>query len=219
MRSVLDVLDAEPVAVTGVLDQLRADRAQVEQAMGTVAGQLRTLAGHSTRTLAGSLAGSLTGVVTGQCCRPTRPRWMAGIGRGSAAAFGQRLAFLVQHAPPYYALYGTVTAELADFPDIHLAAARFPSHIHLAEHQRARACDWRPTRVGWFDVDRGPTRTASRLAPGEPFHLSGASARGASAHGVLVRGGGGVPEPVADVALDLAGGVAGDVNVPSRRRT
>jgi hypothetical protein len=41
MRSVLDVLDAKPVAVTGVLDELRADRAQVEQAMGTVAELMR----------------------------------------------------------------------------------------------------------------------------------------------------------------------------------
>jgi hypothetical protein len=41
MRTVLDALDADPVAVTSVLDQLRADRGQVEQAMGTVAELMR----------------------------------------------------------------------------------------------------------------------------------------------------------------------------------
>lgn len=41
MRGVLDVLDADPVAVTGVLDELRADRAGIEQAMGTVATLMR----------------------------------------------------------------------------------------------------------------------------------------------------------------------------------
>lgn len=41
MRGVLDVLDADPVAVTGVLDELRADRAEIEQAMGTVATLMR----------------------------------------------------------------------------------------------------------------------------------------------------------------------------------
>ena len=41
MRGVLDVLDAEPVAVAGVLDELRADRAGIEQAMGTVAALMR----------------------------------------------------------------------------------------------------------------------------------------------------------------------------------
>jgi hypothetical protein len=71
------------------------------------------------------------------------------------AAFGQRLAFLTQHAPPYYALYGTVSTELADWADIHHAAANFPTHSPLAAHQRARACDWRPTRAGWLDI--GPT--------------------------------------------------------------
>lgn len=41
MRRVLDVLEAEPVAVTGVLDELRADRAEIEQAMDTVATLMR----------------------------------------------------------------------------------------------------------------------------------------------------------------------------------
>ena len=35
------VLDAEPVAVTGVLDELRTDRAEIEQAMGAVAALMR----------------------------------------------------------------------------------------------------------------------------------------------------------------------------------
>jgi hypothetical protein len=70
--------------------------------------------------------------------------------------FGHRLIdFLTQHAPPYYALYGAVNAELADWPGIHHAAAGFPTHAALAPGRRCRACDWRPTRAGWVDV--GPT--------------------------------------------------------------
>jgi hypothetical protein len=38
---VVDVLDAEPVVVTGVLDELRTDREQVEQATDTVATLMR----------------------------------------------------------------------------------------------------------------------------------------------------------------------------------
>ena len=71
-------------------------------------------------------------------------------------AFGQRLAFLVQTAPPYYALYTTVTAGLAEFPDIHAAAARWPTHSTLAEARTCRACDWRPTRTGWVDAGVTP---------------------------------------------------------------
>jgi len=41
MRGVLDVLDADLVAVTGVLDELRADRVGIEVAMGTVATLMR----------------------------------------------------------------------------------------------------------------------------------------------------------------------------------
>jgi hypothetical protein len=90
-----------------------------------------------------------------------RPVWPSGQNVGGrhwadlGGAFGQRLALLTQHAPPYYALYGTVSAELADWPAIHHAAAAFPTHTGLDPQQRARACDWRPTREGWLDV--GPT--------------------------------------------------------------
>lgn len=37
----LDALDADLVAVTGVLDELRADRVGIEAAMGTVATLMR----------------------------------------------------------------------------------------------------------------------------------------------------------------------------------
>ena len=41
MRSVLDVLDADPDSQTAVLDELRADRVGIEQAMGTVSALMR----------------------------------------------------------------------------------------------------------------------------------------------------------------------------------
>lgn len=90
--------------------------------------------------------------------RPVRPTGQDIDGRHWAdigGAFGQRLAFLTQHAPPYYALYGTVSAELADWPEVHRAAATFPTHTELSPAQQERACDWRPTRAGWLDI--GPT--------------------------------------------------------------
>jgi hypothetical protein len=90
--------------------------------------------------------------------RPVRPTGHDVDGRHWAdigGAFGQRLAFLTQHAPPYPALYGAVNAELADWPGIHHAAAGFPTHTPLDADHRARACDWRPTPTGWYDI--GPT--------------------------------------------------------------
>jgi hypothetical protein len=71
--------------------------------------------------------------------------------------FGQRLAFLVQHAPPYFGLAGTLTMEMADWPDLHHAAAAFPTHAQLPASRRSRAWDWRPTSSGWIDVGPSPT--------------------------------------------------------------
>jgi hypothetical protein len=41
MRALLDVLDGDTAALTGVLDDLRADRAGIDEAMGTVAALMR----------------------------------------------------------------------------------------------------------------------------------------------------------------------------------
>jgi hypothetical protein len=41
MRPVLDILDADPDSQTAMLDELRGDRAGIEQAMGTVSALLR----------------------------------------------------------------------------------------------------------------------------------------------------------------------------------
>ncbi len=67
-------------------------------------------------------------------------------------AFGQRLAFLIQHAPPYYALLGAARAGLVDqaWPD--RVATAFPTHAELPEPQRHRACQSRPSPTGWLDL-------------------------------------------------------------------
>ncbi|WP_051342960.1 hypothetical protein [Pseudonocardia spinosispora] len=106
----------------------------------------RTLAGHIDETLA--TAGRPVSPVS----RDLAPRHWADIG----GAFGQRLAFLTQHAPPYYALYGTLSAELADWRAVHRGAACFPTHRGLTEEQQSRACDWRPIPGGWLDLGLNP---------------------------------------------------------------
>jgi len=87
----------------------------------------------------------------------------------TGGAFGQRLAFLVQPAPPYYALLGTHRAGLADWATIQTAAAQFPTHAWLPPASRARACQLRPTTSGWLDLETH--RVAADLAyPGRSSH-------------------------------------------------
>lgn len=69
-------------------------------------------------------------------------------------ALGQRLAFAVQHAPPYYALLGAHRAGLADRATVHACAVRFPTHTGLTTSERARANQLRPLPDGhWRDLD------------------------------------------------------------------
>jgi hypothetical protein len=140
---------------SGPLGQWTSQRYAGAEAL---AGLVERSLGHPDRPPASSQEGRPAGRPPQQPELPLtaavdRRHWSA-IG----GAFGQRLAFLIQHAPPYYALYGTVNAELAEFADIHAAAACWPSHAGLSTAQHARACDWRPTRTGWLDI--GPTPAA-----------------------------------------------------------
>ncbi|MGW7537710.1 hypothetical protein [Amycolatopsis sp. NPDC054798] len=82
--------------------------------------------------------------------RPPRQHW-AEIG----GAFGQRIADLVQPAPPYYALLGMVRAQWGSGPWAHAQAAEYPTHADLPAEYRARALGIRPAAASWLDLGDG----------------------------------------------------------------
>lgn len=99
--------------------------------------------------------------------RPRRPversHW-AEIG----GAFGQRLAFLVEPAPPYAALLGTVQAGIASAEWASEAHRMFPTHAQLGGEQARRALWLRPTPRGWWDLgEPNPDRISSGSATHE----------------------------------------------------
>lgn len=110
---------------------------------------------------------------------PIRPtgqvpaRWWAEVG----GAFGQRLADLVQPAPPYYALLGMIHAKWASPTWAHDQAARYPSHRDLTGEYRARALHLRPAAASWLDLS----------GDGEP-HLPGNPAAETAWSDLLDRG-------------------------------
>ncbi|MDT8912735.1 hypothetical protein [Amycolatopsis sp. PS_44_ISF1] len=67
-------------------------------------------------------------------------------------AFGQRLADLVQPAPPYYALLGLVGAQWVTGAWAHRQAAAYPTHRGLPGEYRARALFVRPAATTWLDL-------------------------------------------------------------------
>ena len=71
-------------------------------------------------------------------------------------AFGQRLADIVDPAPPYGALLGLVQAGWMSWQDAHAHAAAYPSHEDLSGEHRDRALSMRRTPDGWMDL--GATR-------------------------------------------------------------
>jgi hypothetical protein len=83
-------------------------------------------------------------------------------------AFGQRLAFATQHAPPYYALLGAHRAGLADWATTQRCAAAFPTHTGLDPDRAARANQLRPLPDGgWLDLDQQPgDRYTGRVTTG-----------------------------------------------------
>ena len=82
--------------------------------------------------------------------RPPRQHW-AEIG----GAFGQRIADLVQPAPPYYALLGMVRAQWGSGRWAHAQAAQYPTHDELPAEYRARALGIRPAAATWLDLGDG----------------------------------------------------------------
>ncbi|UUV32073.1 hypothetical protein NQK81_01110 [Amycolatopsis roodepoortensis] len=67
-------------------------------------------------------------------------------------AFGQRMADLVQPAPPYAALLGLLRAGWISPAWAHDQAAHYPSHRGLPPEHRVRALDFRPAATGWLDL-------------------------------------------------------------------
>ena len=59
--------------------------------------------------------------------------------------FVNRLAEMVQPAPPYSALHGLVRVGLVSMDWAHRQAATYPTRVGLPEAERARALDLRPT--------------------------------------------------------------------------
>lgn len=100
--------------------------------------------------------------------QPVRPSGRAS-GRHWAeigAAFGQRLADLVQPAPPYYALLGMIRAQWVGWSWAHQQAGQYPSHRDLPDDYRRRALNLRPAATTWLDLG----------SPAEPAPLEPPSA-------------------------------------------
>ncbi|HEX5404121.1 MAG TPA: hypothetical protein VFX16_17680 [Pseudonocardiaceae bacterium] len=89
--------------------------------------------------------------------QPIRP--VGQVGRQHWAAvggtLGVRLAFLVQHAPPYYSLLGLAGGGIATRHWADLTAATWPTHRRLPAAGQARALQLRPTPTGWLDLGPG----------------------------------------------------------------
>ncbi|HEX3590450.1 MAG TPA: hypothetical protein VHV74_12535 [Pseudonocardiaceae bacterium] len=89
--------------------------------------------------------------------RPIRPA--GNVGRHHWAAvggtLGARLAFLVQDAPPYYALLGLAGGGIVTRRWADRTAATWPTHRRLPAAQQARALQLRPTPTGWVDLGPG----------------------------------------------------------------
>ncbi|NKQ59049.1 hypothetical protein HFP15_40025 [Amycolatopsis sp. K13G38] len=100
--------------------------------------------------------------------RPVRPDGQVPAEHWAAigGAFGQRLAFLVQQSPPYYALYGLVRAGIASRPWADVTASLFPTHAGLPVELAAKALELRPTPGGWADLG-DPMGTAVLETPDE----------------------------------------------------
>lgn len=101
--------------------------------------------------------------------RPVRPDGQVPAEHWAAigGAFGQRLAFLVQQAPPYYSLYGLVRAGIVSRPWADVTASMFPTHAGLPAELAAKALELRPTPNGWADLGE-PMPTGVLDATDEP---------------------------------------------------
>ena len=149
----------------GSHDGVAASGVRVGLAAVSLTGQLRdgALGSWCAATLTGAPAMAVdvatrAAAPTGR--PPVRPHQVTDSGHWATigGAFGQRLAFAAQHAPPYYALLGAHRAGLADWATVQRCAAAFPTHAGLDPGRAARANQLRPLPGGdWLDLDRAPT--------------------------------------------------------------
>lgn len=100
-------------------------------------------------------------------------------------AVGTRLAWAVEHSPPYYALYGAHNAGLIGWDDANRAATAFPTH-RPGPHGPPPNCEgrvlaWRPTPTGWIDTaPADEQRPARRQDATRPEVVGGFAARAAA---------------------------------------
>ena len=87
------------------------------------------------------------------------------------AAFGQRLAFFVEHCPPYFALLGAHRAGAVPWHDLDRLCADFDTHRVDIEEGRREPCGLldRPSPAGWLDLrpHYEKRRTSSRGTCGD----------------------------------------------------
>jgi hypothetical protein len=80
-------------------------------------------------------------------------------------ALGQRLAWLVEPAPPYYALYGAVSAGLLSTAAAEQVARLWPTHASITSNAWQRPLEMRTTPHGTLDLTR-PNRTPASTPTG-----------------------------------------------------
>lgn len=178
-----------------------------EHLAGELGAAISAAAPHLYRTAA-SLAAEIGEV------DPVRPAARQELGHYALAGqvVGQRLADLVQSAPPYAALLGAVRCGAVDLESAGQLATRWPTHRGVQPDQ---ALMWRPTPSGWWhmlhaaatpaagdsNVARALAHAADRIpAPGAVHTMATERARidayTVSAHLETVHRAGSIPDPL-----------------------
>lgn len=117
-------------------------------------------------------------------CAP--PPGVLGSGHWPAVggAVGTRLAWAVEPAPPYYALYGSHNAGLIGWDAAHQAATAFPTHRPGPDGpptSGSGALAWRPTPTGWVEVAAPAAQQPARPQDGTHAGIVGDFAARAAA--------------------------------------
>lgn len=118
---------------------------------------------------------------------PVVPRPPVARGHWAAVggAVGTRLAWAVEPAPPYYALYGSHNAGLIGWDDANRAAAAFATHRPDTNGPSWAASGdpltWRPTPSGWVETAATSGQQPARRQDGtHPTVIGGFAARAAT---------------------------------------
>jgi hypothetical protein len=104
-----------------------------------------------------------------QGVQPVRPEGRPPLEHYAAVGgmFGQRLAFLIEPAPPYAAILGAQRAGHLGRADAVAAAAAFTTHRQLGEHA-GRADSFRTTPTGLWDTEADQELTGVPAAAANP---------------------------------------------------